>query len=42
MLSPAFAPQNYKNSVAGQHEQRVEDKINKIINKIKSLFKKGK
>lgn len=36
MASPAFAPNNYKNSIAGQKEKEVEQKLGLFCEKLKN------
>ena len=35
---PAFAPDHYKNSIAGQNEAKVEQKIELFCEKLKNLL----
>lgn len=40
--NPAFAPEYYKNSVAGQHEAKVEQKMELFCEKLKNLLLRRK
>ena len=38
MAHPAFTPDHYKNSIAGQQEAKIEEKIDLFCGKLKSLL----